>query len=278
MVSPFSLSFEFFPPKTEAMERQLWEAVELLTPFAPEFVSVTYGAGGTTRERTHAIVAQMARETSLKPAAHLTCVDASRDEVDGVIRSYADVGVRHIVALRGDPSGGVGAPYVPHPTGYENAADLVRGIKALGDFEISVSAYPEKHPASASFDEDLQHLRAKWEHGARRAITQFFFDCNHYARYLERVQKAGIGLEVVPGLIPVHNITQVASFAKRCGTHVPDAVFQRFEGLEGVALQAETTAFALEQVRDLRAMGVEHLHFYTLNRGQMIANICNALI
>jgi methylenetetrahydrofolate reductase (NADPH) len=200
-----NVSFEFFPPKTDEMERTLWDSIERLSPLRPNFVSVTYGAGGTTRERTHATVKRILAETPLTPAAHLTCVSATRAEVDDVIRGYAQAGVRHIVALRGDPAGGMGERYAPHPDGYTNAADLVAGIKRIGDIEVSVSAYPEKHPDSTTIEADIDMLKAKVDAGATRAMTQFFFDNDHYFRYLERVRARGIEIPIVPGLIPVQN-------------------------------------------------------------------------
>jgi methylenetetrahydrofolate reductase (NADPH) len=217
------VSFEFFPPKTEEMDRTLWESIERLAPLRPNFVSVTYGAGGSTRERTHATVKRILAETALTPAAHLTCVSATRDEVDDVIRAYADAGVRHIVALRGDPAGGVGEKYAPHPGGYANAADLVGGIKRIaGNVEVSVSAYPEKHPDSATVDADIDMLARKVDAGATRAITQFFFENDLYFRYLDRVRSRGISIPVTPGILPVQNFKQAKNFAQRTGASVPD--------------------------------------------------------
>jgi methylenetetrahydrofolate reductase (NADPH) len=273
------VSFEFFPPKTEKMEASLWQAVAKLAPLTPDFVSVTYGAGGSTRERTHATVARLVQETPLKPAAHLTCVAATRDEVDAVIRSYAQAGVRHIVALRGDPPGGVGEAYQPHPGGYVNAADLVAGIRRLGGFEISVAGYPEKHPDSSSIEADIDNLKAKIDAGATRAITQFFFDNEHYFRYLDRVRARGIDVPVVPGLIPIHNFAQVAKFAAQCGATIPAAVARRFEGIdedqETTHLMAATVA--AEQALGLREQGVTDFHFYTLNRAKLVYAICHLL-
>jgi methylenetetrahydrofolate reductase (NADPH) len=273
------VSFEFFPPKTAAMDAELWASVMKLAPLEPDFVSVTYGAGGSTRERTHAVLARLLKETDLKPAAHLTCVGATRGEVDGVAKSYADIGVRHIVALRGDPPEGAGKAFTPHEGGYESSAALVAGLKRLADFEISVSAYPEKHPESASFDADLDGLAAKVDAGASRAITQFFFDNSHYWRYLDRVRARGIHIPIVPGIIPIHNFKQVANFAGRCGTDVPSSLAARFEGLEK---DAETTRLiaatvAAEQVQELVAGGVDELHFYTLNRAALVYAICHML-
>lgn len=274
-----AVSFEFFPPKNDKMEQALWAAVERLAPLNPRFVSVTYGAGGSTRERTHATVSRIVQTTSLKPAAHLTCVAASRADVDAVIADYWAAGVRHIVALRGDPEGGVGTAYTPHPEGYQSSADLVAGIKRLGDFEVSVSAYPEKHPESPNFDADIDTLAAKRDAGATRAITQFFFDNDHFYRYRDRVAARGITMPIVPGLIPIHSFKQVAGFATRCGTSVPAWLAARFDGLDN---DAETSALiaahvAAEQVADLQANGVGEFHFYTLNRANLVFAICHLL-
>ena len=214
-----AISFEFFPPKTEEMERSLWETIKRLAPLAPNFVSVTYGAGGSTRERTHSTIARILNETDLIPAAHLTCVDAPRGEIDDVVAHYHDVGVRHIVALRGDPSAGIGTPYAAHPDGYQTSADLVASIKKrYPDIEVSVSAYPEKHPESADFDADIDVLKAKVDAGATRAITQVFFDNDLYFRYLDRVRARGIDIPIVPGIMPMHNFKQARNFVTRAGT------------------------------------------------------------
>ena len=277
--APIAVSFEFFPPKTGAMEAALWAAIRKLEPLAPEFVSVTYGAGGTTRERTHATVCRILEETMLIPAAHLTCVAATKEEVDGVIRAYWECGVRHIVALRGDPQSGAGSAYVPHPGGYCNAADLTGGIKRIADFEISVSAYPEKHPESPSFDADLDMLQAKVDAGATRAITQFFFDNDCYWRYLERVRARGISIPIVPGQIPIHNFKQVANFASRCGTSIPAALAERFNDLsdDPETMELVATAVAVEQAIDLVRGGVTEFHFYTMNRANLVYAICHLL-
>jgi methylenetetrahydrofolate reductase (NADH) len=274
-----NVSFEFFPPKTPAMEEGLWRAIERLAPLSPSFVSVTYGAGGSTRERTHATVLRLLDETSLAPAAHLTCVAATKDEVDEVVRAYAGAGVRHIVALRGDPLGGIGSSYQPHPGGYENAAALVAGIGAVGDFEISVAAYPEKHPESASFAADVDMLKRKVDAGARRAITQFFFDNDLFEAYVERVRAAGITIPIVPGIIPVHSFPQVARFAERAGASMPAWLAQRFEGLEEDAAtrQLVAAAVAAEQVLDLVDRGITDFHFYTMNRADLVYAICHLL-
>ena len=273
------VSFEFFPPKTAEMEATLWEAIKRLAPLQPNFVSVTYGAGGSTRERTHATVKRIIAETALAPAAHLTCVAASRAEVDAVIQSYVAAGVRHIVALRGDPVGGLGECYAPHPSGYRNAADLVAGIKRHAGIEVSVSAYPEKHPDSASVDADIDMLAAKVDAGASRAITQFFFDSEHYFRYLDRVRARGIAIPIVPGILPVQNFKQTRAFAERCGTSVPGWLADRFAGLDADAATRKliAAAVAAEQVLDLVDRGVTDFHFYTMNRADLVYAICHLL-
>ena len=274
-----SVSFEFFPPKTEEMETQLWEAIERLAPLAPDFVSVTYGAGGSTRERTHATVARIVRETSIKPAAHLTCVAATREEIDDVVRAYHDAGVRHVVALRGDPTGGVGTTYEAHPGGYATSTDLVRAIRRIGDFDVSVSAYPEGHPESTSFDQDLDALKAKIDAGATRAITQFFFENEIYFRYLDRVRKASIDIPILPGLVAVQNFKQTAGFAKKTGASVPQWLADRFEGLDNdpATRRLIAAAVAAEQALDLMDHGVENFHFYTMNRADLVFATCHLL-
>src|SRR5215475_2258388 len=273
------VSFEFFPPKSEDMERTLWDSISRLAPLAPNFVSVTYGAGGSTRERTHATVRRILAETALTPAAHLTCVAATRDDIDAVIRNYCTAGVRHIVALRGDPLGGVGERYAPHPGGYRNAADLVAGIKRLSDVEVSVSAYPEKHPDSPTVEADLDMLAAKVDAGAARAITQFFFENDLYFRYLDRVRARGINVPVVPGILPVQNFKQTKAFAARCGASVPDWLAERFEGLDDDAATRKliAAAVAAEQVLDLVDRGVTDFHFYTMNRADLVYAVCHLL-
>jgi methylenetetrahydrofolate reductase (NADPH) len=273
------VSFEFFPPKTAEMERTLWDSITRLAPLKPSFVSVTYGAGGSTRERTHATVKRLLSETALSPAAHLTCVAATRDEIDAVIRGYYAAGVRHIVALRGDPVTGVGERYAPHPSGYCNAADLVAGIRRLVDVEVSVSAYPEKHPDSPNVEADLDMLAAKVDAGAARAITQFFFENELYFRYLDRVRARGIHVPVVPGILPVQNFKQAKGFAERCGTSVPDWLARRFDGLEEDAATRKliAAAVAAEQVLDLVDRGVTEFHFYTMNRADLVYAICHLL-
>jgi methylenetetrahydrofolate reductase (NADPH) len=273
------VSFEFFPPKTAEMEEVLWESVARLQPLDPAFVSVTYGAGGTTRERTHATVARLARETGLNPAAHLTCVGASRDDIRDVLHSYLDVGVKHIVALRGDPPGGLGTAYEPHPDGFASTAELVKAARQIGDFEVSVSAYPEKHPESASLDADLDVLQAKIDAGATRAITQFFFDNDVYFRYLDKVLARGITIPIVPGIVPVQNFKQTRNFAERCGTMVPQWLAERFEGLDNDVQTRRliAAAVAAEQVIDLLDQGVEQFHFYTMNKADLVYAICHLI-
>ena len=275
-----AVSFEFFPPKSEKMEQTLWQSITRLEPLAPRFVSVTYGAGGSTRDRTHATVARLARETSLEPAAHLTCVAASRGEVDEVISSYKEAGVKHIVALRGDPPGGVGTHYQPTPGGYVNGADLVGGIKRISsDFEVSVSAYPEKHPESANIEADIDMLKAKVDAGASRAITQFFFDNAFYYRYLDKTRLAGIDIPITPGIIPILNFQQMQKFAAQCGATIPLWMARRFEGLEDDPKTSRlvAAAIAVEQVMDLVDNGVTDFHFYTLNRADLVYAICHML-
>jgi methylenetetrahydrofolate reductase (NADPH) len=273
------VSFEFFPPKTEKMEDALWGAINRLAPLRPEFVSVTYGAGGSTRERTHATVSRIVKETSLHPAAHLTCVQATKAEVDEVIRDYWSAGVRHIVALRGDPPSGAGTHYEPFPDGYANAADLVAGIRKIADFEISVGGYPEIHPESGSLATDLDNLKAKVDAGATRVITQFFFDNAHYLRFLERARAHGIWVPITPGIVPIHNYKQVSAFAARCGTTMPAWLARRFDGLEHDAQTNNLVAAAVaaEQVMDLVDHGIRRFHFYTLNRADLVYAICHLL-
>ena len=273
------VSFEFFPPKTEKMEETLWSSISRLAPLGPEFVSVTYGAGGSTRERTHATVTRLLRETQLKPAAHLTCFHAVKDEVDAVAKAYWDAGVRHIVALRGDPAQGAGAKYEPHPGGYTNAADLVAGLKKIANFEISVAGYPEKHPESVSFEADIENLKAKVDAGADRIITQFGFDNAHFLRYVERARAAGIWVPISPGIVPIHNFKQVSGFAKRAGASVPSWLARRFENLEedSATTHLVAAAVATEQVMDLVDEGIKKFHFYTLNRADLVYAICHLL-
>jgi methylenetetrahydrofolate reductase (NADPH) len=275
-----AISFEFFPPKTEEMERSLWETISRLAPLTPNFVSVTYGAGGSTRERTHSTIARILSETRLTPAAHLTCVGAARGEIDDIVSRYHDLGVRHIVALRGDPPGGIGTAYATHPDGYRNSAELVAGIKRRhGDIEISVSAYPEKHPESRDFDTDIDVLEAKVDAGATRAITQVFFDNDLYHRYLDRVRARGIAIPIVPGIMPMHNFKQARTFVTRAGTTVPDWLAAKFDGLdddpETRKLVAATVAAG--QVQKLAKHGVDTFHFYTMNRADLVFAISHLL-
>lgn len=272
-----SVSFEFFPPKSEKMEAQLWEAIETLAPLAPSFVSVTYGAGGSTRERTHNTVARIVRETALTPAAHLTCVSASKDEIAEVVDQYWDAGVRHIVALRGDPPPADGGRFTPHPDGYANAAELVAGLKARHDFEISVAAYPEVHPDALSFDADLDNLKRKLDAGASQAITQFFYSTDAYFRFLDKALAAGITAPILPGIMPVTSFEAIRRMSSN--TEIPAWLEQAFEGLDDRpgprALVAATVAVDLCQ--RLYQGGVRHFHFYTLNRAEQAYAICQLL-
>jgi methylenetetrahydrofolate reductase (NADPH) len=275
---PVAVSFEFFPPNDEQMERTLWSSVERLAPLRPRFVSVTYGADGSTRERTHRVVMRMLRETSLTPVPHLTCVGASREEVISIARDYWEAGIRRIVALRGDPPGGSG-PYIPHSGGFPYAVDLVKGLRELADFDISVAAYPEVHPESPSAAFDLDVLRAKLDAGATRAITQFFFDTDVFLRFRDRCATSGISAELVPGILPITRFPQMLRFARRCGAAVPDWVVQRFDGLDDdpETRRLIAASFAIEQVRRLQEHGVSEFHFYTLNRAELTYAICHAL-
>jgi methylenetetrahydrofolate reductase (NADPH) len=272
------VSFEFFPPKTEKMEATLWESVKTLEPLAPRFVSVTYGAGGSTRERTHATVERIARETSLAAAAHLTCVEASRDEIDEVAREYWAAGVRHIVALRGDPPV-PGTPFAPHAQGYASAADLVAGLKRVAPFEISVAAYPEVHPEATCAQTDLDNLRRKIDAGADRAITQFFFSPENFFRFRDAAAAAGIDAEIVPGILPVSNVAQTRKFAASCGAAIPRWMDDLFEGLDNLpaARQLVAATVAAELCGQLYAGGIRHFHFYTLNRAELAYAICHLL-
>jgi methylenetetrahydrofolate reductase (NADPH) len=274
---PPALSFEFFPPRTDALEQQLWACIHRLAPLGPRFVSVTYGAGGTTQARTHATVARLLRETALVPAAHLTCVGATRTEVDAVARDYWDAGVRHIVALRGDAP--PGTTYAPHPGGYAFAADLVAGLKRVADFEISVAAYPETHPQAASPEADLDNLKRKLDAGATRAITNFFFETEMYLRFLDRCLAAGITAPVVPGIMPVTNLAGLNRMATMSGVSVPDWLSRMFEGTDDDPELRRMIAavLAAEQVRLLQANGVDEFHIYTLNRSDLTYAIAHIL-
>lgn len=276
--NPPSVSFEFFPPNTEAMEATLWQSIERLAELEPSFVSVTYGADGSTRERTHAAVERIIKETQLTPAPHLTCIDATRGEIDDIAREYWDMGVRHLVALRGDAPKDAEC-YVPHPDGYAYASDLVEGLKKVADFDISVAAYPEVHPEAPDADFDLDNLKRKLDAGATRAITQFFFDTDVFLRFRDRCSEAGIESALVPGILPITRFPQMERFAKMCGAAIPDALRHRFDGLDDDAetRQMISASVAIEQVRRLESEGIEDFHFYTLNRSELTYAICHAL-
>jgi methylenetetrahydrofolate reductase (NADPH) len=277
-----SVSFEFFPPKTEKMEQNLWQAIQRLAPLGPAFVSVTYGAGGSTRERTHATVTRIQKETGIPAAAHFTCVGATRDEIDGIARTYWDAGIRHLVALRGDPpetEGGLSGTYTPHPGGYAYAVDLVAGMKRVADFEISVAAYPETHPSAPSAAFDLDNLKRKVDAGATRAITQFFFDNDAYFRFLDRCATAGIDVPIVPGILPITNFARAVEFAGKCGASMPKRLAETFEGLDADpdTRQLVAATVAAEQCQALQAQGIRDFHFYTLNRAELTVAICRML-
>ena len=278
ITSGLSVSFEFFPPKTAAMEKTLWASIEHLAPIGPRFVSVTYGAGGGTRERTHATVKRVLDETPLTPAAHLTCVDATRQQVDTVARRYHDAGIRHIVALRGDPPDAK-SRFTAHPDGYQNAAELVSGLKRVADFELTVGAHPEVHPDARSAEADLDNLKAKLDAGASRAITQFFFDSDVYFRFLERARGAGISAPIIPGILPVTNFAAVQRFAATCGASVPGWMAELFRDLDDSpdTRQLVAATVAAEQCLALARQGVTEFHFYTLNRAELTVAICHRL-
>jgi methylenetetrahydrofolate reductase (NADPH) len=273
-----AFSFEFFPPKSEKMAETLWDSIQTLAPLNPRFVSVTYGAGGSTRDRTHATVERILKETPLTPAAHLTCVGATRDEIDAIARDYWDLGVRHIVALRGDPPE-AGGRYTPHPDGYANAAELVDGLKRVAPFDISVAAYPEIHPDSADRRADLDNLKRKVDAGADRAITQFFFSADCFLRFQDEVAASGMDIEIVPGILPVSNVATTRRFAQTCGACIPEWLDQLFEGLDDLpaARQLIAATVAAELCGQLYAGGVRHFHFYTLNRAELSYAICHLL-
>jgi methylenetetrahydrofolate reductase (NADPH) len=275
---PPRISFEFFPPKTTEMETRLWEVIKRVEPLRPRFVSVTYGAGGSTRERTHATVRRIRQETGLEPAAHLTCVAAARREIDAIAADYWAAGVRHIVALRGDPPES-GRGYQPHPEGYAYAKDLVAGLRRVAPFEISVAAYPETHPEAPSPRHDLDNLKAKIDAGATRAITQYFFDVDLYLRFRDRAAAAGIGVPIVPGILPVTNFAQVRKFSAACGASIPPWMAAHFEGLDEDpdTRRLVAASIAAEQCRRLHRNGVHEFHFYTLNRADLIVAICHLL-
>ncbi len=272
------VSFEFFPPNTEAMEKTLWSSIERLSVLKPRFVSVTYGADGSTRERTHAAVARILKETDLTAAPHLTCIAASRGEIDDIARQYWDMGVRHLVALRGDSPKGV-EKYQPHADGYAYASDLVEGLRRIADFDISVAAYPEVHPEAPNPLFDLDNLKRKLDAGATRAITQFFFDVDAYMRFRGLCAAAGIDAQIVPGILPITRFPQLTRFAEQCGASVPEWLVHRFEGLEDDAetRQLIAASVAIEQVNLLKKQGIEEFHFYTLNRSELTFAICHAL-
>jgi methylenetetrahydrofolate reductase (NADPH) len=278
MDSPPKVSFEFFPPASEAMEKKLYDSVERLSPLGPDFVSVTYGADGSTRERTHRVVEWIVAHTDLTCAPHLTCVGASRDEVLDIAREYSDLGVRHVVALRGDPPAGA-QRYQPHPDGFAYASDLVSGLAQVGDFEITVAAYPEVHPEARSPLADLENLKRKIDAGATRAITQFFFDSACYLRFRDLCVAAGIEVPIVPGILPITRFPQLLTFARKCGASVPDWLRKRFEGLDEdpETRQLIAASVAIEQVQFLRRHGVDDFHFYTLNRSELSYAICHSL-
>ncbi|MFQ5546657.1 MAG: methylenetetrahydrofolate reductase [Woeseia sp.] len=272
------VSFEFFPPNTEAMAQTLWRSIERLSVLQPRFVSVTYGADGSTRMRTHAAVARILQQTELTVAPHLTCIGASRDEIDDIARKYWDMGVRHLVALRGDPPKGIDE-YVPQPDGYAFASNLVAGLKKVADFDISVAAYPEVHPEAPSAQFDLDNLKRKLDAGASRAITQFFFDAGKYLRFRDLCSAAGIDSTIVPGILPITRFPQLERFAEQCGATVPAWLTERFAGLEDDAETRRLIAasVAIEQVRVLKKQGIDEFHFYTLNRSELTFAICHAL-
>jgi methylenetetrahydrofolate reductase (NADPH) len=276
--APPTVSFEFFPPKSETAAAQLWATIGALQPLRPRFVSVTYGAGGSTRETTFATVARIIRNIGLPTAAHLTCVGSSRAEIRDLLLRYWGAGIRHIVALRGDPPAD-GSAAAPHPDGYEYAADLVAGIREVADFEISVAAFPEVHPAARDAESDLDNLKRKLDAGASRAITQFFFDVDIYLRFRERAARAGIGAPIVPGILPVSNFAQVVKFSRMCGTAVPAWLTELFDGLDEDPETRKLVAamVATEQCRALAAEGVGQFHFYTLNRADLTLGICRRL-
>ena len=266
-------SFEFFPPKTPEAEIKLWENIKILEALKPSFVSVTYGAGGSTREKTHAIVKRIRQETKLEPAAHLTCVNATKAEIDEIAKTYWQSGIKHIVALRGDPPEMAGE-YTPHPGGYQYAADLVAGLKKVADFEISVAAYPETHPAAKSAEDDLKHLKEKIDAGATRAITQFFFNTDDYFSFVEKARKLGITAPIVPGILPISNLAQATRFANMCGAKIPASFEKKFGGLEGDDFNKASIEVATDICQKLAKGGVQQLHFYTLNRADVTKAIC----
>ncbi len=269
------VSFEFFPPKSAEAEEKLWDVITSLEKLSPQFVSVTYGAGGTTRERTHETVKRIREHTSLRPAAHLTCVGASKEELDAIAHAYWNAGINHIVALRGDPPKGSGT-YTPHPQGYVHSSDLIKGLKTIADFEISVAAFPECHPEAKGYEQDMHALRCKVEAGATRALTQYFFETDHFLRLRDHNDKAGIRISLVPGIIPIGHFGQLRNFSAMCGASIPEWLGKRFEGLDENAVARDETAiaFATEQCRALQKEGIEQFHFYTLNRADLTNAVC----
>ena len=273
------VSFEFFPPKSEKLEEQLWDSIRKLEPLAPTFVSVTYGAGGSTRDRTHRRVARIVNDTTLKPAAHLTCVAASKAEVDAVLRDYWRAGVRRLVALRGDPPGGVGMPYLQHPNGYANAVELVQAATRIGGFDISVAVHPEKHPSSASFEHDIDNFKRKLAAGATRGISQFFFDETAFLRFRDRLARAGVYAPVLPGIMPVTNVKGLKNMADACGAALPRWMINLFEGLDDdpETRRLVTAVTTAQLCARLQAEGIDDFHFYTLNRADLTLAICRIL-
>jgi len=274
-----NVSFEFFPPKDDASEQRLWDSIQKLEPLNPDFVSVTYGAGGSTRERTHRTVERMVKESRFKPAAHLTCVDATRGEIDEIAQGFWDVGVRHIVALRGDPSAGIGEAYVPTKDGYAYSSDLVEGLRKVADFEVSVSAYPERHPESGNWQTEIDNLKRKVDAGATRAITQFFFSPDVFWRFQDRVLDAGIDIPIVPGLMLQPNFKGLARMADMCGVSVPDWYAELFEGLgkDADTRTLLTASLASELIAELHERGVRDFHLYTLNRAEIASSVSRVL-
>ena len=272
------VSFEFFPPHTEKMQETLWHSIQKLAPLLPDFVSVTYGADGSTRERTHDVVERIVKETNLTAAPHLTCIDATSGEIDDIAREYWDMGIRHLVALRGDPPKDADK-HVPHPDGYAYAADLVAGLKKVADFDISVAAYPEVHPEAPSPSFDLEYLKRKLDAGASRAITQFFFDTDAFLHFRDRCATAGIESAIVPGILPITRFPQLTKFAAQCGATIPGWLAERFEGLEDDpgTRQLIAASVAIDQVHRLQIEGIDEFHFYTLNRSELTYAICHAL-
>ncbi len=280
LTAPLTVSFEFFPPKTKALEISLWHATEILKAFDPTFVSVTYGAGGTTRARTHDIVTRLQDENGLKAAAHLTCVGATREEIDEIAKSYWQSGIKHIVALRGDPPGGMDAAYQPHPGGYAYADDLVAGLIKIAPFELSVAAYPEVHPTALSAAADIENLKRKVDAGAVRAISQFFFDNDKFFAFRDKAYKAGVRVPIIPGILPITNFAKAQEFASKCNATIPASYHQLFAGHDTAPTyvkQQTAVEAAVEQCQELRAGGCQHIHFYTLNKADLVARICQQM-